>query len=94
LALVGLVGVAMAASSFSGLAMTGWIFTLCGLASSTAAWLLAYGDLAEMRQGSRDDSGRPLTLMAMWLGVFGLVACLASVAGMIWFGLHLLPGVL
>ena len=94
LSLFGLAGVVSAASSFSGLAMTGWIFPLCGLVASAAAWLLAHGDLCEMRQGSRDPAGYGLTQIAMWLGVLGLVACLASVAGMIWLGLQLLPGVL
>ena len=94
LALLGLAGVAAAASSFSGMAMTGWIIPLCGLVASTAAWLLAHGDLGEMRQGSRDPAGYGLTQIALWLGVVGLVACLASVAGMIWLGLQLLPGVL
>jgi hypothetical protein len=94
LSLLGLAGVATAASSFSGLAMTGWIFPLCGLVASIAAWLLAHGDLGEMRRGSRDPAGYSLTQIAMWLGVLGMLACLASVAGMIWLGLQLLPGVL
>ncbi len=94
LALIGLAGVGPAASSLSGLGMAGWIFPLCGLVVSTAAWLLAHGDLREMRQGSRDPAGIGLTQFAMWLGVIGLLACLASVAGMIWLGLQLLPSVL
>jgi hypothetical protein len=94
LAAVGLAGVGVGAASFSGLAMTGWIFPLCGLVASATAWLLGHSDLQEMRVGRRDESGWALTQMAMWLGVLGLVACLGSVAAMIWLGLNLLPSVL
>ena len=74
--------------------MTGWILPLCGTVASCAAWLLAHSDLREMRVGARDESGWALTLIAMWLGVLGLLAGLASVAAMIWLGLSILPSIL
>jgi hypothetical protein len=94
LACIGLAGVGAGAASFSGLAITGWIFPLCGIVASATAWLLAHSDLREMRLGGRDPSGWVMTQVAMWLGVAGLLACLASVVGMIWLGLSLLPSLL
>jgi hypothetical protein len=93
LAVVGVAGVGTSALSLGGLA-TGWIFARCGTVAATAAWLLAYSDLQEMTLGSRDPEGRPLTLFALWLGVFGMFTCLATVAAMIWIGLSFLPNIL
>jgi hypothetical protein len=90
LAIAGAAGVGTSAASFGGLA-TGSIFALCGTVASAAASLLAYNDLGEMTLGARDREGRPLTLLALWLGLFGMVACLATVAAMIWIGLSFLP---
>jgi hypothetical protein len=56
--------------------------------------MMAYSDLDEMAVGARDPNGRPLTLLAMWLGVLGMFACLATVAAMIWIGLSFLPNIL
>lgn len=93
LAVVGIAGVGTSAASFGGLA-TGSIFALCGTVAAAAAWLLAYSHLSEMAIGARDPDGRPLTLLALWLGVFGMFACLATVAAMIWIGLSFLPNIL
>jgi hypothetical protein len=90
LAIVGVAGVGTSAASFGGLG-TGSIFALCGTVMSVAAWMLAYSDLGEMKLGARDPEGRPLTLLALWLGIFGMAACLATVAAMIWIGLSFLP---
>jgi hypothetical protein len=94
LALVGLGGAAAGMSSLTGIMLTGWIFPLCAFFASASAWLLAFGDLREMQSGARDEEGRPLTLIAMWLGVVGLVACVGSVVSMVWLGLSLLPSFL
>jgi hypothetical protein len=94
LALVGLGGATAGMTSLTGIMLTGWIFPLCAFFASGSAWLLAFGDLREMASGARDEEGRPLTLIAMWLGVIGLVACIGSVVSMIWLGLSLLPGFL
>jgi hypothetical protein len=93
LAVIGVAGVGTSAASFGGLA-TGWIFAICGTVAATAAWMLAYNDLKEMTLGARDPDGRPLTLVALWLGVLGMFACLATVGAMVWLGLSLLPSVL
>jgi hypothetical protein len=93
LAVIGVAGVGTSATSFGGMA-SGWIFALCGTVASATAWLLAYNDLGEMQLGARDPDGRPLTLVALWLGVLGMAACLATVAAMIWLGLSLLPNIL
>lgn len=90
-ALLGVAGVAAGAASISGLLVTGWIFPLGGIVASAAAWLLAYSDLQEMKHGGRDPSGWVSTQLAMWLGIAGLVFCLAAVGAMIWWGLSLLP---
>jgi hypothetical protein len=94
LALVGLGGAAAGMTSLTGIMLTGWIFPLCAFFAAGSAWLLAFGDLREMQTGARDDEGRPLTQIAMWLGVVGLIACVGSVASMVWLGLSLLPSFL
>jgi hypothetical protein len=91
LATLGIAGVLVGGFSLTGLAMTGWIWPLLGSVASVAAWLLAHSDLAEMRSGGRDESGRTTTRVAMWLGIFGLVLCAVAIGGMIWWGLSLLP---
>jgi hypothetical protein len=94
LAIVGLSGPATGMLAMSGVILLGWVFPLCAIAPATAAWLLARSDLSEMKHGGRDDSDQQLTQAAMWLGIVGLVACLASVGSMIWLGLSLLPNFL
>ncbi|MEX2176442.1 MAG: hypothetical protein WD872_18910 [Pirellulaceae bacterium] len=94
LAVVGIGGAGLGMTSLSGLAAAGWIFPLCATVVSMSAWLLARSDLRAMRHGGRDEAGRPLTLVAMWLGIAGLAACVGSVGAMIWLGLSLLPGLM
>ena len=91
IAMLGLAGVAAGVASISGLVLTGWIFPLAGIVASAAAWLLSHSDLQEMKHGGRDVAGKSLTQLAMWLGIAGLVLCLASVGMMIWWGLSFLP---
>jgi len=94
LAGIGLAGAACGASSLSGIVFIGWLMPLCAVFAAGPAWLLAYGDLREMRTGGRDASGRPLTLLAMWLGVGGLLACIGSVAWLMWLGMGPLPDII
>jgi len=91
LAGIGLAGAACGASSLSGILITGWLLPLCAVFAAGPAWILAYNDLREMRTGGRDAAGRPPTLLAMWLGVGALLACIASVATMMWLGMGPLP---
>jgi hypothetical protein len=94
LLILGLVGLAGAGvTSFSLFTVVGWLFPLCGLGPSMAAWILAYGDLREMTAGGRDEEGRGLTTLAMILGILGTIACAGTVIGLIWLGVGLLPGI-
>lgn len=65
------------------LIFTGSMFGIAGLAAivpAGIAFLFGRADLTAMRQGSVDPSGRPQTLVAMWLGLAGAVLYLAIVA--------------
>ncbi|MDX1948037.1 MAG: hypothetical protein SFU86_21740 [Pirellulaceae bacterium] len=89
--MLGLAGAASSAASLSGVLVLGWFLPLAGTVAAATAWFLAHHDLQAMHTGAIDPSGRPLTLLAMWLGIAGLVSCLATAAAMIWLGLSLLP---
>ena len=91
---LGLAGAGTAASSLSGLMGLGWILPICGAVAAATAWLLAHQDLQAMKTGAVEEAGRPLTLLAMWLGIVGLLACVGAVVAMIWLGLSLLPSML
>jgi hypothetical protein len=94
LLVLGLVGLAGAGvTSFTLFTAVGWLFPLCGLGPSMAAWILAYGDLREMTSGGRDETGRGMTTVAMILGSLGTIACSGTVIGLIWMGVGLLPGI-
>ena len=94
LAGIGLAGAACGASSLMGIVFTGWLVPLCAVFAAGSAWLLAYGDLGEMRTGARDASGRQLTLLAHWAGVAGLLGCIGSTGWMMWLGMSPLPDIL
>jgi hypothetical protein len=94
LLVLGLVGLAGAGvTTFSLFTVVGWLFPLCGLGPSMAAWILAYGDLRDMSNGGRDESGRGITTVAMILGILGTIACAGTLIGLIWLGVGLLPGI-
>jgi hypothetical protein len=84
LAVIGLAGAACGASSLLDVYNTGWLLPLCGVFAAGPALVLGYMDLGEMYLGGRDPEGRPLTHLAMWLGLGGLVGCVATVASMMW----------
>jgi hypothetical protein len=91
---LGLAGAACGATSIMGILITGWLLPLCAIFAAGTAWVLAYKDLGEMYLGGRDDSGRSPTLLALWMGVFGMLACIASVVWMIVLGMGPLPDIL
>jgi hypothetical protein len=94
LLVLGLVGLAGAGvTSFSLFTVVGWLFPLCGLGPSMAAWILAYGDLRAMTAGAREEAGRGITTVAMIVGILGTIACGGTVIGLIWLGVGLLPGI-
>jgi hypothetical protein len=84
LAVIGLAGAACGASSLLDIYNTGWLLPLCGVFAAGPALVLGYMDLGEMYLGGRDPEGRPVTHLAMWLGLGGLVGCVATVASMMW----------
>jgi hypothetical protein len=84
LAGIGMVGVACGAISLLDIYNTGWLLPLCAVFAAGPAWVLAYMDLGEMRFGGRDREGRQQTLLAMWLGVGGMLGCLATAVSMMW----------
>ena len=65
------------------LLFTGGIFGLVGLVAivpAGIAFVLGRADLAGIRQGAIDPSGRQLTLIALWLGLAGCVFYVAELA--------------
>jgi hypothetical protein len=84
-------GAAVGLLALSGLFPTGYFATLISVVPGATAWLLAYQDLKAMHLGAMDDSGRQRTRLAYWLGLFGLLACLAIVGTAIWKEISLLP---
>ena len=65
------------------LVFTGGLFGLVGLAAiipAAAALLLGRADLAGMRQGAVDSTGRQQTLVATWLALAGCALYLAVLA--------------
>jgi hypothetical protein len=79
--------------SLAGLLPLGWICPLLGVGPAGSAWLLAYEELKAIRVGAIDDSARPRTQHAFWLGFTGLVACLAVVAAMLYRKMNFLPDI-
>ncbi|MCI0357281.1 MAG: hypothetical protein L0211_02205 [Planctomycetaceae bacterium] len=94
LAFVGLAGAACGATSITGILVTGWLLPLVAVFAAGPAWVLAFKDLGEMHLGGRNDSGRSPTMLALWLGVGGMLACIASVVWMIILEMGPLPDIL
>ncbi len=69
----------------------GWISPLLGVVPAGAAWLLAHEELKAISAGVIAEQARPKARHAYWLGLMGLIMCLATIAAMIYRGLHFLP---
>ena len=93
LAGLGLAGALCGALSLSGIYHAGWLVPLCAVFAAGPAWVLAYKDLGEMHLGGRDASGRSPTLLALWLGALGMLACILAVATMIWLEMSPFPDI-
>jgi hypothetical protein len=93
LAGLGLAGALCGALSLSGIYHAGWLVPLCAVFAAGPAWVLAYKDLGEMHLGGRDASGRSPTLLALGLGVAGMLACIGAVATMIWLEMSPFPDI-
>lgn len=87
----GLAGAGIGVVSLTGLFDAGFVAPLICTAPAATAWLLAYEDLKAISQGAMDESGRPRTRLALWLGLFGMIACVTIVATMIWQQMNFLP---
>ncbi|HZN33972.1 MAG TPA: hypothetical protein VFB80_09145 [Pirellulaceae bacterium] len=72
----------------------GWVFPLLGLGPAAAAWLLAHEDLKAIAVGAIDETGRPRTRRAFWLGLAALLLCLGVVGSMVWRQMNFLPAIL
>jgi hypothetical protein len=94
IAWLGIGGAVIGLIDLTGLFAAGYFAPLISVVPAATAWLLAYQDLRTMQLGAMDGAGRPKTRLAYWLGLFGLIACLAIVATAIWIGRNLLPDLL
>jgi hypothetical protein len=90
---LGWAAAAVGAISLTGVFDLGWISPLIGIGPSAAAWFLGYAELSAIRVGAIAQEALPQTRHAFWLGVTGLLACLAVVAAMIYRQMHFLPDV-
>jgi len=88
---LGMVGAVIGIVALLGIFPMGYFATMISVVPAATAWLLAYQDLKTMQLGAMDDSGRQRTLLAYWLGLFGLLACVGIVGTMIWREMNLLP---
>jgi hypothetical protein len=91
IAWLGIGGAVIGMIDLVGLFPLGYFAPLISVVPAATAWLLAYQDLRTMQLGAMNDSGRPRTRLAYWLGLFSLIACLAIVATAIWKEMNLLP---
>jgi hypothetical protein len=80
--------------SLAGLLSLGWICPLLGSGPGAAAWFLAYEDLKALRVGAITADAQAQTRHAFWLGLTGLLACLAIVAAMIYRRMNFFPDIL
>ncbi len=71
----------------------GWICPLLGVVPAGASWLLAHEELKAISAGVIGQDAREKSRHAYWLGLTGLIMCLATIAAMIYRGLHFLPNV-
>jgi hypothetical protein len=84
---------AVGAFSFTGWFDAGWLSPLLGLGPAVAAWLWAHEELKAIRTGAIAEHAEPQAQHAFWLGLTGLIACIAVVVAMICWEMQLLPGV-
>jgi hypothetical protein len=94
IASLGLAGALIGVIALLDIFPSGYFATLISVVPAASAWLLAREDLKTMRLGAMDDSGRQRTVLAYWLGLFGLLACVGVVATAIWREMNLLPDLL
>jgi hypothetical protein len=93
LAGVGWGAAVIGAISLSGWFDFGWISPLLGVVPAGAAWLLAHEELKAIAAGVIAQQAREKSRHAYWLGLMGLIMCLAVIAAMIYRGLHFLPDI-
>jgi hypothetical protein len=93
LAGVGWAAAVVGAISLAGFFDFGWISPLLGVVPAGAAWLLAYEELKAIAAGVIASEAREKSRHAYWLGLMGLILCLAMIAAMIYRGLNFLPQV-
>jgi len=79
--------------SLTGFLSLGWILPLLGIVPAATAWLLGHEELKTIQTGAIDESARPGTRRAYWMGFIGLLICLAVMAAMIWQKMTFLPDV-
>lgn len=82
---------AVGAFSFSGWFDIGWLAPLLGVGPAGAAWFLAHEELKAIQAGAVASSAKEPARHAFWLGLTGLLACIAVVATMIYQQMHVLP---
>src|SRR5205814_10361373 len=78
-------------ASLAGLLSLGWISPLLGAGPGAIAWLLAHAELKAIRVGAIAAEARSQTRHAFWLGLSGLLICLAIVAAMIYRRMNFFP---
>ena len=93
LAVMGLAGTVFGVLSILNILQAGSIVPLIAIAPAMAAWLLGHGDLNAIRVGAIDESHRPGTRLAYWLGLFGVLGCAGMLATMIYRQLDFLPSI-
>ncbi len=88
---VGWGAAAVGVFSFTGWFDSGWLSPLLGMAPAGAAWFLAHEELKAIRAGAIAAAAARPARHAFWLGVTGLIACLAVVSTMIYREMNVLP---
>ena|SRR5438874_1233908 len=81
------------AFSLTGWFNFGWISPLLGVVPAGAAWFLAHEELKAISAGVISPQAREKSLHAYWLGLMGLIMCVAVISTMIYRGFHFLPDV-
>ncbi len=88
---VGWGAAAVGVFSFTGWFDSGWLSPLIGMAPAGAAWFLAHEELKAIRAGAIAAAAARPASHAFWLGVTGLIACLAVFSTMIYRQMNALP---
>jgi hypothetical protein len=89
-------GLGWAAALIGGISLTGifaigWLAPLLGIFPAGGAWFLAHEEIRAIRSGAIAPQALSPTRHSYWLGVTGLLACLAIVAAMIYREMNVLP---